>query len=147
MSTLNEKGISQEDIDAAVKTSSTEQAGSLDLLASSDSNCLICLQPYEQEEELRILDCKHGYHKECLDQWIGAGHNNCPMCRKPAIAAAVKPPCSRAAMAVSSLIQALTRSEPTDDVAETWRGPIPALVFSAESEAAVEGAGIMYARL
>ncbi|KAJ3215966.1 hypothetical protein HDU67_010122 [Dinochytrium kinnereticum] len=46
-------------------TSTTpDQLGVKDLLASTREKCTICLFPYEEEDELRILRCRHGFHSE-----------------------------------------------------------------------------------
>nr|XP_019011765.1 uncharacterized protein I206_03871 [Kwoniella pini CBS 10737]OCF50546.1 hypothetical protein I206_03871 [Kwoniella pini CBS 10737] len=60
----------------------TEKGELLDICAD---RCLICLSDYEPEEECRILNCKHGYHKECVDQWLIKGRNSCPACRSEAV--------------------------------------------------------------
>lgn len=51
------------------------------LLGSTGSYCTICLCEYEDKEELRVLKCKHAFHKMCIDQWISKYVNNCPICR------------------------------------------------------------------
>lgn len=55
-----------------------------DLEASGDlsveSSCPICLADFSQDDEIRILPCKHYYHKECSDQWL-AVNSTCPTCR------------------------------------------------------------------
>ncbi|KIM78467.1 hypothetical protein PILCRDRAFT_824363 [Piloderma croceum F 1598] len=43
--------------------------------------CLICLDDYVPETDLRLLKCKHAFHKSCVDQWLQTGKNNCPACR------------------------------------------------------------------
>ncbi|QRV92604.1 Zinc finger RING-type protein [Ceratobasidium sp. AG-Ba] len=43
--------------------------------------CLICLDDYEEEQDLRIMSCKHMFHKDCVDRWMETGRNNCPACR------------------------------------------------------------------
>jgi hypothetical protein len=43
--------------------------------------CLICLEDYNPEEDLRLLSCRHVFHKECVDRWLETGRNNCPACR------------------------------------------------------------------
>ncbi|KAJ3101917.1 nucleolar pre-ribosomal-associated protein 1 [Phlyctochytrium planicorne] len=42
--------------------------GVQDLLASTREKCTICLFPYELDDSLRILNCCHGFHAECIDQ-------------------------------------------------------------------------------
>ncbi|MFS8025018.1 putative transcription factor C2H2 family [Helianthus anomalus] len=28
-----------------------------------------------------IVNCKHVFHRECLDKWVDVGQVNCPLCR------------------------------------------------------------------
>ncbi|OCF57767.1 hypothetical protein L486_05232 [Kwoniella mangroviensis CBS 10435] len=55
------------------------------LLDICGDRCLVCLSEYEPEDECRILNCRHGYHKECVDQWLSKGRNSCPACRSEAV--------------------------------------------------------------
>jgi hypothetical protein len=43
--------------------------------------CLICLEDYDPEEDLRLLTCRHVFHRDCVDRWLETGRNNCPACR------------------------------------------------------------------
>ena len=31
--------------------------------------CVICLEEYQDEEEVRVLPCRHEYHTACIDNW------------------------------------------------------------------------------
>eukprot|EP00929_Paragymnodinium_shiwhaense_P095183 TRINITY_DN56164_c0_g1_i1.p2 TRINITY_DN56164_c0_g1~~TRINITY_DN56164_c0_g1_i1.p2 ORF type:complete len:593 (+),score=171.60 TRINITY_DN56164_c0_g1_i1:177-1955(+) len=47
------------------------------------TDCCLCLESYEPEDVLRMLPCKHYYHKECIDRWFAARrykHRRCPLC-------------------------------------------------------------------
>ncbi|KAL1742712.1 hypothetical protein HDZ31DRAFT_42644 [Schizophyllum fasciatum] len=43
--------------------------------------CLICLEGYEAEDDVRVMSCRHAFHKSCVDTWMETGKNNCPFCR------------------------------------------------------------------
>ena len=44
-------------------------------------SCAICLSEYEEGEELRVLPCKHVFHRECIDEWL-ANDERCPTCKR-----------------------------------------------------------------
>jgi hypothetical protein len=56
-----------------------ERAGRV--LAVCVERCLICLDEYAQEDECRLMGCRHTFHRECVDRWLSTGRNNCPACR------------------------------------------------------------------
>ncbi|GBF98750.1 hypothetical protein Rsub_11156 [Raphidocelis subcapitata] len=41
--------------------------------------CTICLVDLEADDVLKLLPCRHAYHSECLDTWLGI-NKNCPVC-------------------------------------------------------------------
>ena len=43
--------------------------------------CSICLDEYEKESQLRILNCEHSFHKDCIDKWLIECNYKCPVCR------------------------------------------------------------------
>ncbi|KAJ8424691.1 hypothetical protein Cgig2_018498 [Carnegiea gigantea] len=44
--------------------------------------CSVCLAEFEEIQTLRLLPkCKHGFHVECIDQWLER-HSSCPLCRQ-----------------------------------------------------------------
>ncbi|KAK0475748.1 hypothetical protein IW261DRAFT_1492680 [Armillaria novae-zelandiae] len=43
--------------------------------------CLICLDDYEPEDDVRVMTCRHAFHQKCVDTWLQTGKNNCPACR------------------------------------------------------------------
>ncbi|KAF7301843.1 RING-type domain-containing protein [Mycena indigotica] len=50
--------------------------------ADSDHRCPICLDDYQPTDTvMRLKDCRHWLHKECLVQWL-KGATTCPVCRK-----------------------------------------------------------------
>lgn len=46
------------------------------------TDCAICLKKLaSKDEEDTVLDCRHSFHKECLDTWFMV-RRNCPLCRR-----------------------------------------------------------------
>lgn len=50
-------------------------------IQKEDATCVICLDEYEPDDELRILRCGHHYHKECVDQWL-IEKGSCCLCHQ-----------------------------------------------------------------
>jgi len=44
--------------------------------------CAICLEDYADEDELRILPCKHEFHITCIDSWLTTRKKFCPICKR-----------------------------------------------------------------
>ena len=43
--------------------------------------CVICMEKYKLDEEVETLPCFHIFHKDCIDQWLKAGKDTCPICK------------------------------------------------------------------
>jgi len=43
--------------------------------------CSICIDDYEDKDEIRQLSCSHIFHTKCIDPWLLNESYKCPMCR------------------------------------------------------------------
>ncbi|XP_061566465.1 LOW QUALITY PROTEIN: RING finger protein 150 [Cololabis saira] len=43
-------------------------------------NCAVCIEGYKPNDVVRILPCRHLFHKTCVDPWL-LDHRTCPMCK------------------------------------------------------------------
>ncbi|KAJ3155142.1 hypothetical protein HDU89_007332 [Geranomyces variabilis] len=59
-----------------------------DLVPATREKCMICLSMYENGDDVRVMRCRHGFHKGCLDQWLTQYVNSCPLCRDKAVSPA-----------------------------------------------------------
>merc|ERR1719336_973692 len=50
---------------------------------SKNTQCSICLEGFELGENIKLLPCEHGFHKDCLAPWLdeASGAPSCPICR------------------------------------------------------------------
>ena len=48
-----------------------------------NNECIICLDAMLIKDKVRILECSHMYHYECINKWIEKKKQiNCPICSK-----------------------------------------------------------------
>ena len=47
--------------------------------------CPICLEEIRLGEFEKTLECKHCFHKKCIDKWFKKDNDLCPMCRTKVI--------------------------------------------------------------
>ncbi|KAL7859077.1 hypothetical protein SRHO_G00142240 [Serrasalmus rhombeus] len=70
--------------DAAKKAISQLQVRTIrkgDQETESDfDNCAVCIESYKPNDVVRILPCRHLFHKGCVDPWL-VDHRTCPMCK------------------------------------------------------------------
>ncbi|OEL17344.1 hypothetical protein BAE44_0021637 [Dichanthelium oligosanthes] len=66
----------EKDGEAAVVDAGTPAAA-----GSDAARCAVCLADYADGDELRRLpDCRHAFHRGCVDQWLSR-RPTCPVCR------------------------------------------------------------------
>ncbi|KAI4887949.1 hypothetical protein NFI96_029658 [Prochilodus magdalenae] len=49
-------------------------------MESDFDNCAVCIEGYKPNDVVRILPCRHLFHKCCVDPWL-VDHRTCPMCK------------------------------------------------------------------
>ncbi|KAI3804837.1 hypothetical protein L1987_26677 [Smallanthus sonchifolius] len=77
-----DSGLSDDFISNHVKT---RIFASSTLAADEEPNfCVICQMDFEDQEKIRVLDCRHEYHVECIKKWLTV-KNNCPICKSTAL--------------------------------------------------------------
>ncbi|KAK8965428.1 putative E3 ubiquitin-protein ligase RHA2B [Platanthera guangdongensis] len=55
--------------------------GEMDLRPVADF-CAVCLYQFEAREEVRRLrNCRHVFHRGCIDRWMDHDQRTCPLCR------------------------------------------------------------------
>ncbi|PNX64905.1 E3 ubiquitin-protein ligase rha1b-like protein [Trifolium pratense] len=46
------------------------------------AECAVCLNEFVGEEEIRCMaNCRHIFHRTCVDRWIDHDQKTCPLCR------------------------------------------------------------------
>ncbi|CAO2147641.1 unnamed protein product [Urochloa humidicola] len=60
-----------------------DAGGGDDGSASRQSCCSICLDDFEDGEEMSVMPCTgaHEFHTSCVAEWLGRYSNMCPLCR------------------------------------------------------------------
>ncbi|KAJ1729947.1 hypothetical protein LPJ61_003273, partial [Coemansia biformis] len=50
---------------------------------TEETQCAICLDGYVHNESLRLLPCRHAFHRECVDAWLLSDNTtaHCPVCK------------------------------------------------------------------
>ena len=48
--------------------------------------CLVCLEDWKDNDDCRVLACRHAFHTTCVDRWMSSSSNTCPMCRRQGVA-------------------------------------------------------------
>lgn len=51
-------------------------------VTSSKPFCAICTEEILPSANISKLNCDHEYHQDCLQPWLDANHNTCPLDRE-----------------------------------------------------------------
>jgi len=55
-------------------------------LVDPPESCAVCLYEFDAGDEIRQLsNCRHVFHRCCLDRWMDHDQKTCPLCRTPLI--------------------------------------------------------------
>ncbi|KAI3756296.1 hypothetical protein L1987_56116 [Smallanthus sonchifolius] len=79
--------------------------------------CTVCLDCIDDRHPIReLVNCKHVFHRECLDRWVDVGQVNCPLCRSmllptKKLLSAVSPAAGVAAAAANDIGPVIRASE------------------------------------
>eukprot|EP00929_Paragymnodinium_shiwhaense_P007570 TRINITY_DN111487_c0_g1_i1.p1 TRINITY_DN111487_c0_g1~~TRINITY_DN111487_c0_g1_i1.p1 ORF type:complete len:532 (+),score=93.35 TRINITY_DN111487_c0_g1_i1:97-1596(+) len=52
---------------------------------NAEPNCAVCLEAFQDGEELRVLPCFHRYHPGCIDPYLLQHDTLCPVCKHPVL--------------------------------------------------------------
>ncbi|CAG8432862.1 7350_t:CDS:2 [Diversispora eburnea] len=65
------------------RTEGSTEESPIDLIANSETRetCAICLEDFDDGDEIRELPCRHWYHVECIDPWLTTKSSSCPLCK------------------------------------------------------------------
>lgn len=47
----------------------------------TSGDCTICLEPFQEDDQVRGLSCGHVFHEECIDPWLTNRRGCCPTCK------------------------------------------------------------------
>ncbi|CAN6229278.1 unnamed protein product [Urochloa humidicola] len=57
-----------------------------ELASCTGGDCAVCLSGIGAGDEVRRLaNCRHAFHRGCLDRWMEHDQRTCPLCRAPLI--------------------------------------------------------------
>ncbi|XP_059821137.1 RING finger protein 150a [Hypanus sabinus] len=82
---------------------------------SDFDNCAVCIEGYKPNDVVRILPCRHLFHKTCVDPWL-LDHRTCPMCKMNILKALGIPPNADCADDVTTDYEGSMGGQPTNQI-------------------------------
>ncbi|CAL1381649.1 unnamed protein product [Linum trigynum] len=67
------------------KLSGLNGLSSHNIKVTLEKKCSVCQEEYEGDDEVGKLECGHGFHIQCIKQWL-AYKNKCPVCKTEPLA-------------------------------------------------------------
>ncbi|XP_022776850.1 E3 ubiquitin-protein ligase RNF181-like [Durio zibethinus] len=74
------RGWANKDGQPPASKASIEAMPSVEIGESEDGECVVCLDDWKPREVAKEMPCKHMFHDECIEKWLGI-HGSCPVCR------------------------------------------------------------------
>ncbi len=71
-----------EDVVVTTSENSLENLNILKITKEMNENCTICMEIMNEDDEYLDLECKHVFHKNCLETYLKNYNHICPVCRK-----------------------------------------------------------------
>ncbi|CAL4072706.1 unnamed protein product, partial [Meganyctiphanes norvegica] len=90
----------------------TEDSQEVSVLSEGPEVCVVCLEEYRPHQELRVLPCKHEFHRACVDPWL-VQHRTCPLCNYNIIDCCYESPPATCSPSIPSTPSAQLYSTPT----------------------------------
>ncbi|CAF1319483.1 unnamed protein product [Rotaria magnacalcarata] len=58
--------------------------------AMINTQCYVCLEDFKSTDSIKILNCQHIFHSECINEWLRS-HATCAYCRTPVFIDMLRP--------------------------------------------------------
>ncbi|XP_071702874.1 brassinosteroid-responsive RING protein 1-like [Rutidosis leptorrhynchoides] len=90
-------------------------------LVDAPESCAVCLYEFNGGDEIRQLtNCRHIFHRSCLDRWMDHDQKTCPLCRTPLISEDLQDSFNERLWAASGIVDYYVEGE-SPAVVSDWR--------------------------
>lgn len=74
------KKIKYDDLKKGVEENGIDEGAGAE--EDEEEACVICMCEYDGDDEVMIMpNCKHFFHTDCINKWLGENSNKCPICK------------------------------------------------------------------